>query len=311
MSIFPKFSIQIVVFATLCILPLCALPFVELLADNAKPEKLKVLSIGLYTLAGIFFLLTVFSKYYDNIIETITEYLENNTSMKLNITEDMRKLEAYSCAFFLMVVAATTIIIIIFGKEARFLYREDGIAESLTSIFYLLSTVICLTIFWKARGYKYLRINLLILALLFFFVGMEEISWGQRVFNLMTPEVMKGINIQNEITLHNIWSISLTTYPALTVVSCLLFIFPLMNRYGPQYQRLFSALQFPLTPFPIAMCYLAVVLAYVIIGLRLGTPTPLPISFYGVMPSADDEILEFFISMQFFITAIGGWRLKF
>ena len=203
MSIFPKFSIQIVVFATLCILPLCALPFVELLADNAKPEKLKVLSIGLYTLAGIFFLLTVFSKYYDNLIETITEYLENNTSMKLNITEDMRKLEAYSCAFFLMVVAATTIIIIIFGKEARFLYREDGIAESLTSIFYLLSTVICLIIFWKARGYKYLRINLLILALLFFFVGMEEISWGQRVFNLMTPEVMKGINIQNEITLHN------------------------------------------------------------------------------------------------------------
>jgi len=90
-----------------------------------------------------------------------------------------------------------------------------------------------------------------------------------------------------------------------------LLVFPLMNRYGAQYRRLFSVLQFPLTPFPIALSYLASVIAYAIIGIHLGTPSPLPISWHGVMPSADDEILEFFISFQFFVVAVGGWRIKF
>jgi len=36
-----------------------------------------------------------------------------------------------------------------------------------------------------------------------FFAG-EEISWGQRMFSLATPESLKAINKQDEITLHNI-----------------------------------------------------------------------------------------------------------
>ncbi len=36
------------------------------------------------------------------------------------------------------------------------------------------------------------------------FVGMEEIAWGQWFFAFETPEIIKQINMQKEMTLHNI-----------------------------------------------------------------------------------------------------------
>ncbi|MDP1624713.1 MAG: hypothetical protein Q8L64_02980 [bacterium] len=42
------------------------------------------------------------------------------------------------------------------------------------------------------------------LALLFLFGGGEEISWGQRIFNIQTPEALAGINAQEETNIHNI-----------------------------------------------------------------------------------------------------------
>jgi len=36
------------------------------------------------------------------------------------------------------------------------------------------------------------------------FVGMEEISWGQSFFRFKTPELVESINVQRELTLHNL-----------------------------------------------------------------------------------------------------------
>jgi hypothetical protein len=33
---------------------------------------------------------------------------------------------------------------------------------------------------------------------------LEEISWGQRIFNIETPQFLKNINMQKEITIHNL-----------------------------------------------------------------------------------------------------------
>ena len=35
----------------------------------------------------------------------------------------------------------------------------------------------------------------------------EEISWGQRIFDYPTPDILREINSQNEMTLHNIGSL--------------------------------------------------------------------------------------------------------
>ena len=37
---------------------------------------------------------------------------------------------------------------------------------------------------------------------MFVFMG-EEISWGQRIFDITPPEILEEINVQNEINLHN------------------------------------------------------------------------------------------------------------
>lgn len=48
------------------------------------------------------------------------------------------------------------------------------------------------------------RLFFAILALSCFYVTMEEISWGQRVFNLSTPEFFEKHNIQKETNFHNL-----------------------------------------------------------------------------------------------------------
>jgi hypothetical protein len=52
-----------------------------------------------------------------------------------------------------------------------------------------------------------LRFFYILAALCSFFLAMEEISWGQRLFNIETPEALKAINAQNEITIHNLESV--------------------------------------------------------------------------------------------------------
>lgn len=41
-------------------------------------------------------------------------------------------------------------------------------------------------------------------ALIAFFGAGEEISWGQRIFNIATPEALNEFNAQGEITVHNL-----------------------------------------------------------------------------------------------------------
>lgn len=50
------------------------------------------------------------------------------------------------------------------------------------------------------------RITFLLLALACFYVAMEEISWGQRVFNIETPDFFKEHNLQGETNLHNLFT---------------------------------------------------------------------------------------------------------
>ena len=50
------------------------------------------------------------------------------------------------------------------------------------------------------------RLFFVVLALACFYVVGEEISWGQRLFNLTTPEFFKTHNLQNETNLHNFFT---------------------------------------------------------------------------------------------------------
>ncbi len=57
----------------------------------------------------------------------------------------------------------------------------------------------------KALGFSpYRKWAYLAFAALFFFGGGEEISWGQRILGLQTPEAIAEVNNKDEINLHNL-----------------------------------------------------------------------------------------------------------
>ncbi len=91
----------------------------------------------------------------------------------------------------------------------RKLMAEDSVIEYLTSGFYFLSFVIAITIFlsfWKL-AMKPIAILYFLLSLAMFFIFGEEISWGQRIFNLESPEYFMENNRQKELTVHNLYPI--------------------------------------------------------------------------------------------------------
>ena len=58
------------------------------------------------------------------------------------------------------------------------------------------------TVFFLA--YSFLAIGLLV-------IGMEEISWGQRIFNMDTPSVLETHNVKGELNFHNVDGLHCTT----------------------------------------------------------------------------------------------------
>lgn len=86
----------------------------------------------------------------------------------------------------------------------RVLVEEDHLVEY-AQFFLLLG---CTYLSFKISRYwwhkeRILGILFLLAAILCFLVAGEEISWGQRLLGLETPETIAETNLQDEITLHN------------------------------------------------------------------------------------------------------------
>ncbi len=88
----------------------------------------------------------------------------------------------------------------------NFYVMEDGLIEWLTVIALAAGASISFRRLVLLRSEKtYLFLGFLgACSLVFLFGAGEEISWGQRIFNLETPEGLKSINAQGELNLHNI-----------------------------------------------------------------------------------------------------------
>lgn len=140
-----------------------------------------------------------------------------------------------------------------------FLFDEDGLFEYMTTIFFLIASVFfILALIKRYVSIKpFTRFFIFGLGLFCFAVGMEEISWGQRIFGIETPETYKEINFQGETTVHNL--VSPDYHPILyAVVSIILLVFfafssskynyllGIHKRYYPSNKFLVVALLLPL-----------------------------------------------------------------
>lgn len=83
---------------------------------------------------------------------------------------------------------------------------EDGFIENGSAIFLLSSSLLLLYRFFKLFKHKDLfwKIGILAMSLVFFFGAGEEISWGQRIFNVESSQYFMENNAQGETNLHNL-----------------------------------------------------------------------------------------------------------
>ncbi|WP_372771973.1 hypothetical protein [Mangrovibacterium sp.] len=89
----------------------------------------------------------------------------------------------------------------------RIFVQEDGLVENLTSLFLFgvsMVSIYRLTEYKKAGKPATWMITAATMAFLFFFAAGEEISWGQRIFDIQSSEFFLEHNKQAETNLHNL-----------------------------------------------------------------------------------------------------------
>lgn len=86
------------------------------------------------------------------------------------------------------------------------LLEEDRTVENITALALLLAAFyMAYQAFRNIQTKNYfMGLMQLLLMLVFIFMGGEEISWGQRIFNWQTTGFFKADNLQNETNFHNL-----------------------------------------------------------------------------------------------------------
>ena len=147
-------------------------------------------------------------------------------------------------AFF---VAACTALLYFYRPEILSrLCREDGVVQNGTALFYFLAACAFL---WANKRDSFKNVWFWLYSLLFFAVAGEEISWGQRIFGMNTPEILMEMNIQKEINLHNISGIhGIARMAGVLVVLGICYLVPLAHRFIPALRSKIEALRMPVFP---------------------------------------------------------------
>ena len=85
-----------------------------------------------------------------------------------------------------------------------YLIKEDGIIEYSTAFFLLFSSIYLINALNKNKNKNQYKFGLLLFSVAFFFGFGEEISWGQRIFDIESPFFFSENNLQNETNIHNL-----------------------------------------------------------------------------------------------------------
>ena len=168
--------------------------------------------------------------------------------------------------------------------------REDGVIEWATTLLYLIATVVFLV---AARRFGFRNVWLLGLGLMCFFVAGEEISWGQRVIGVDTPEAIGSRNVQDELNLHNIEGVHQNIrMVGAGIVSLLFFVIPITDAVMPSLRRLYTRWRVPIFPAWFILTPLIALLFMVV--PRLG----------GGLVFELDEFGEILLSLAFLVYAL-------
>ncbi|GAB4146231.1 MAG: hypothetical protein Tsb009_18800 [Planctomycetaceae bacterium] len=131
--------------------------------------------------------------------------------------------------------------------EMEQLCREDGFVETGTAIAYLAAGLIFC---WIGATRVKIRWATSFLAALMIFVAGEELNWGQRIFEIETPSQLAEVNVQGEISVHNLSPLhGITRALGLLFILGYCLILPLIAKIHHRTQRYCSQYDVPLYPF--------------------------------------------------------------
>lgn len=170
-----------------------------------------------------------------------------------------------------LVYAAVALIIAIGVILARFapeflddLYLvEDGILEWLTVALLLFCAGLCIERARRLRSVRpaLFRLSLGLFALAFLFVAGEEISWGQRIFALESPQWVQENNQQGELNLHNLmvgeFSVNKVIFGQILTVTLVIYLYvlPWMASRWRRISRLVERVALPLPTLVQALAF--------------------------------------------------------
>jgi len=150
----------------------------------------------------------------------------------------------------------------------KVLAREDGVFEWLTVLALSMSFVMCVhrvMVLRSAKNAAFIGVWCFLAVVCFFGAG-EEISWGQRIFNIESSEWFKQNNAQSETNLHNlvvegkkvnkiifsmVLGLALLTY---------LFVFTTLYRRSEKFKQLCDYMGVPIAHWHQVIAWVAVAL---------------------------------------------------
>ena len=129
---------------------------------------------------------------------------------------------------------------------------EDGFLEWSSVLFLIAASLVSFKRFYCSRGPKLVRATLFSFGLLFLFGAGEEISWGQRLFDIQSSEFFQQVNSQGETNIHNLTvngvKINKLIFGKLLGIGLVFYflIFPVLYRKMESFKNLIKRFGIPL-----------------------------------------------------------------
>ncbi|HEY8401549.1 MAG TPA: hypothetical protein VIK89_09820 [Cytophagaceae bacterium] len=176
--------------------------------------------------------------------------------MKLNIKSFKLSISNIDKIGYSVLVLVTVLgVITAFFQEDFFvnvLVVEDGIIENLTAILLLITGLMLLkNMILIKNKYQLVFVTTFLLSIFFLFIAGEEISWGQRIFNIESTGFFMENNTQQEMNFHNLKIAGIPVNRLLfgqlitiAIISYLL-LFPLLYDNVPSLRKLINKVGIP------------------------------------------------------------------
>lgn len=170
-----------------------------------------------------------------------------------------KSLIIFSICIFIVILYLEVATNIISEDLFQFITGEDGVIESMSALLLFGCSIVSAMLSFKFSDQKARVLMHRLFALGFFVMLGEEISWGQRLLNLETPAPIKGINLQDETNLHNLFGF-FTTHLLLLIVFFYGVIIPLLSYKNPFFRKLFNFIGLPVASPGLSIGFLVVLI---------------------------------------------------